>query len=259
MISVNSFNRTQNLNDLYITMFGAKNKIHWPGNLKKYRVTNRLITDANDALAVDDLTGFFKDTAISFWSVSSDGNDVRLGGAANMLPTPVARNLYTNNTGNDLTSATNAVSPGNLGAFSAADFGLTGSAGEPTLEELIRWARGEDLLDQNTLSPYRFVMGDPLHSQPAAVVYGGTEDAPDTVIFMATNDGYLHAIDGETGVELWSFIPKQLLSNLTRLYFDPDSKYKQYGIDGNIVPIVKDVNDNGIIESGDGDFVYILF
>ena len=258
-ISVNSFNRTQNLNDLYITMFGAKNKIHWPGNLKKYRVTNRLITDANDALAVDDLTGFFKDTAQSFWSVNTDGNDVRLGGAAKVLPIPTARNLYTNNTSNDLTSATNAVSPGNLGAFSDADFGLTGSAGEPTLEELIRWARGEDLLDQNTLSPYRFVMGDPLHSQPAAIAYGGTEDAPDTVVFMATNDGYLHAIDGETGVELWSFIPKQLLSNLTRLYFDPDSKYKQYGIDGNIVPIVKDVNKNGIIESGDGDFVYILF
>ena len=102
-------------------------------------------------------------------------------------------------------------------------------------------------------------MGDPLHSQPAAVVYGGTADAPDTVIFMATNDGYLHAIDGDTGVELWAFIPKELLSNLTRLYFDPDSKYKQYGLDGNVVSIVKDVDGDGIVESGDGDFVYILF
>src|SRR5690606_31444911 len=39
-ISVNSFNRTQNLNDLYITVFEAETKVHWPGNLKKYRVVD---------------------------------------------------------------------------------------------------------------------------------------------------------------------------------------------------------------------------
>ena len=40
-VSVNTFNRTQNLNDLYITTFGAKNNAHWPGNLKKYRIQDR--------------------------------------------------------------------------------------------------------------------------------------------------------------------------------------------------------------------------
>ena len=102
-------------------------------------------------------------------------------------------------------------------------------------------------------------MGDPLHSQPAAIVFGGTPADPNVVVFAATNDGYLHAIDGKTGVELWSFIPKELLGNLTRLYFDPRSTYKQYGIDGNIVPAVADRDGDGIIEPGDGDFVYILF
>ena len=77
------------------------------------------------------------------------------------------------------------------------------------------------------------------------VVYGGTPANPDIVVYTATNDGYLHAIDGNTGEELWSFIPKELLSNLTRLYFDPNSKYKQYGIDGNVVPVVKDVDRDG--------------
>jgi type IV pilus assembly protein PilY1 len=76
---------------------------------------------------------------------------------------------------------------------------------------------------------------------------------------MATNDGYLHAIDGDTGVENWAFVPKQLLSNLTRLYFDPKSKYKQYGIDGNVVPVVKDVDNDGIVDTDDGDFVYLIF
>ena len=44
-------------------------------------------------------------------------------------------------------------------------------------------------------STVRNAMGDPLHSQPAAVVYGGTAADPDLIVYMATNDGYLHAIN----------------------------------------------------------------
>ena len=261
-VSVNTFNRTQNLNDLYITMFGARGNAHWPGNLKKYRVVDGVITDRNADAAVDVDTGFFDENAWSFWpDAVKDGNEVAKGGAANKLPDPMTRNLFTNNTSNDLTDATNAIAPSNVGSFSDADFGLTGATGEPTRENLIRWARGEDLLDEdnNSTTLIRHAMGDPLHSQPAAVSYGGTPTDPDMVIFTATNDGYLHAIDGETGVELWSYIPKELLSNLTRLYFDPNSRYKQYGLDGNIVPVVKDVDKDGIVEEADGDFVYLLF
>jgi type IV pilus assembly protein PilY1 len=261
-VSVNTFNRTQNLNDVYITTFGAKARAHWPGNLKKYRIDDGDVVDVYGVNAVDPATGFFTGTATSFWTAGgADGNDVRLGGAAHQLPAAVLRNLYTNNTGTDLTSAANAVTPSNLGAFVLGDFGLTGAIGEPTMDELVRWARGEDLLDEdnNVVTVLRTTMGDPLHSQPAAVVYGGTPINPDVVVYTATNDGYLHAIAGDTGVELWSFIPKQLLSNLTRLYFDPNSKYKQYGIDGNVVPIVKDVDRDGIIEPADGDFVIIVF
>ncbi len=259
-VSVNTFNRTQNLNDVYMTMFGAKAKAHWPGNLKKYELKNRVISDVNGLAAVDPATGFFLDTAKSFWTVGgADGNDVRLGGAAKQLPDPGVRNLYTNNSGTDLTSTNNQVTPSNAGAFTLADFGLTGAVGEPSKDELIRWARGEDLLDEdnNFATNIRYVMGDPLHSQPAAVVYGGTVGNPDVVVFSATNDGYMHAINGTTGAELWSFIPKGLLSNLNRLYFNPNSKYKQYGIDGNIVPVVKDENKNGIVDGN--DFVYLIF
>ena len=260
-VSVNTFNRTQNLNDLYLTMFGAKAKAHWPGNLKKYRITNRVITDVNGVSAVDPATGFFYDTAKSYWTAGgADGNDVRLGGAARQMPDPAVRNLFTNNGGGaDLTSAANLVTPSNTGAFVLSDFGLTGTPGEPTMDEIIRWARGEDLRneDNNIATNVRYAMGDPLHSQPAAIIYGGSPATPDIVVFTATNDGYLHAINGNTGEELWSFIPKELLSNLTRLYFDPNSKYKQYGLDGNVVPVVKDANRNGIIDGS--DFVYLIF
>ena len=257
-ISVNTFNRTQNLNELYLTMFGAQAKVHWPGNLKKYKVTDRAITDANNTAAVDPATGFFYDTSQSFWSAAPDGNDVRKGGAAAQIPDPSVRNLYTNISGPVLTNTANMITPSN-GAISAGDLGLTGSPGEPTRDELIRWARGEDLRDEdgNAGTNVRRSMGDPLHSQPAAVVYGGSPGNPDLVVFVATNDGYLHAIDGATGEELWSFIPKELLPNLTRLYFDPNSQFKQYGLDGNIVPVVKDENKNGIVDGN--DFVYLIF
>jgi len=261
-VSVNTFNRTQNLNDIYITTFGAKARVHWPGNLKKYRIDDGSIVDSNGVDAVDPATGFFLDTAFSYWtSGGADGNDVRLGGAAHELPIPAQRNLYTNNSGSDLTAASNAVTPSNLGAFVNTDFGLNGATGEPTMDDVVRWARGEDLLneDNNIATTARTTMGDPLHSQPAAVVYGGTATNPDVVIYTATNDGYLHAIAGDTGQELWAFMPKQLMSNLTRLYFDPNSRYKQYGIDGNVVPVVKDVDGDGIVESADGDFVIIIF
>jgi len=260
-VSVNTFNRTQNLNDLYLTMFGAKAKTHWPGNLKKYKITNRVITDVNNLAAVNPLTGFFFDTAKSYWTVGgADGNDVRLGGAANQLPDPTVRNLFTNNgSSNVLSSSSNLITPSNAGAFTLANFGLTGATGEPTKDQLIRWMRGEDVRDEdnNIATTVRNAMGDPLHSQPAAIVYGGSPTNPDVVIYTATNDGYLHAIDGATGTELWSFVPKQLLSNMTRLFFDPAAKFKNYGIDGSVVPVVKDTNKNGIVDGS--DFVILIF
>ena len=260
-VAVNAFNQTQNLNDLYLTVFSPKARIHWPGNVKKFRFSNSEIVDENGLGAVNPATGFLDDNAVSFWGTgAADGNIVTAGGAANELPAPISRNLYTNNgVDTDLTAANNAITPSNAGAFSLADFGLTGGAGEPSKDEMIRWLRGEDIanFDSDPATTVRNQMGDPLHSQPAAIVYGGTATNPDVVVYAATNDGYLHAIDGATGVELWSFIPKELLGNMSSLFFDARSKYKRYGIDGNIVPVIADRDKDGIINGA--DFAYILF
>ena len=88
-VSVNTFNRTQNLNDIYITTFGAKARVHWPGNLKKYRIDDGAIVDSFGVDAVDPATGFFLDTAYSYWtSGGADGNDVRRGGARTSTAKP---------------------------------------------------------------------------------------------------------------------------------------------------------------------------
>jgi len=49
-----------------------------------------------------------------------------------------------------------------------------------------------------------------------------------------------------------------LLPNLKELYFNENVDYKNYGLDGDIVPIIKDENGDGIIDPTK-DFVYIVF
>jgi type IV pilus assembly protein PilY1 len=262
-VSVNTFNRTRTLNDVYLTMFGARGNAHWPGNLKAYRIENGSIVDSTGADAVDPGTGFFYSTARSYWTVGqADGNDVLMGGAANQLPDPAVRRLFTNNgSDDDLTDITNAISSSNSTAYSQADFGLPTTG--ISVDEMIAWMRGEEQVDPDGDGTFetvtRYAMGDPLHSRPASIVYGGTAADPEAVVYMATNDGYLHAIDAQNGDELWSYVPKELLPNMATLYEDPEMQFKMYGIDGDIIPVVRDKDGDGIIETTDGDFVYIIF
>ena len=264
-LAVNAFNRTQHLNDLYVSVFRAADEMHWPGNLKKYTLKDSEIQDKLEQNAVDPGTGFFHQDAHNFWNETSeaDGLNVGAGGAANLLPDPATRNVYTNNSWGDLTDPFNSLSTGNISAFSDGIFGLSGAAGEPTEAQLIDWARGVDYADEDgdgetVDDDPRYVMGDTLHSQPAAVVYGDTGGSQQIVVFTATNDGYLHAFDADTGEEMWAFIPRELLPNLKELFFNLNVDYKNYGLDGDIVPIVADVNEDGIITIGT-DFVYLVF
>ena len=265
-MAVNAFNRTQHLNDLYVSVFRAQDEVHWPGNVKKFTVVTNEIRDAADQPAVDLGTGFFDEDAINFWSTETtgDGTNVYKGGAANILPDPAQRKVYTNKVSGSLTLPVNSFSLGNSASFADADLGLAGAVGEPLKDDLIDWARGVDVKDDNndgSTTDIRYEMGDTLHSQPAAVVYGNGGGTQDIVVFNATNDGYLHAIDADNGKELWSFIPYELLDNLTDLYFNENVDYKTYGIDGSVVPVIFDNDQDGIIEPGgaDNDFVYLIF
>lgn len=261
-VAVNAFNRTQHLNDLYISVFRATNGVHWPGNLKKYTLRNGVVTDALDKPAIDPATGFFKDSSKSFWTpgATPDGANVNVGGALSQIPDPFSRNVYTNNGAADLTAASNQISTANIGAFTLADFGLSGAVGEPSLEDIIDWTRGVDVLDidNDPSTTVRRQMGDTLHSQAASIVYGENNGNFDVVVYSATNDGNLHATDAATGTEIWTFIPRELLRDLADLYYDEDVNYKHYGIDGDIVSIVADRNNNGVIEVGT-DSVYLVF
>ncbi len=264
-VAVNAFNRTQHLNDLYVSVFRAADKTHWPGNIKKYTIVDAEIVDKNKKAAVDPNTGYFADTAHNFWNsgADADGANVHRGGSANILPDPASRKVYTNLGNADLTDPSNSVSTANAGSFTLADFGLHGEAGEPTITQMIDWMRGVDVRDQDgdPKTTVRYDMGDALHARPASVVYGAgaTEGTFDIVVFTATNDGYLHAIDAATGAELWAFVPHELLQDMGDLYFDETINFKHYGLDGDIISVVADRDADGEIDAAKGDFVYLLF
>ncbi len=266
-VSVNAFNRTQNLNDLYVTVFRPSETYAWSGNLKKYAIEpDGTIVDAAVPAqpAVELTTGFFRATAQSFWSAGVDGDDVTLGGAANRLPDPASRKVYTDlNPALALTAAANSVETANA-TITTATLGLA-AAEAPGRDNLINWLRGTDISDADgdgSLVDARLEMGDPMHGRPATVIYGGTlltPDPTDGVVFAVTNEGYLHAIDAVDGDELWAFMPQQLLARARDLYTNEPVTDRVYGLDGNIRVIRNEVNENGVLEPALGETVRIYF
>ncbi|HEY8520236.1 MAG TPA: PQQ-binding-like beta-propeller repeat protein [Gammaproteobacteria bacterium] len=256
-VSVNSFNRTQNLNDLYITLFEPSGTEHWPGNLKKFRLrpSDAAIVDATGKPAVDPATGFFIADSQSLWADTPDGQDIKDAGAAHRIP--AARKVYTHLVGTDLTADENRVSLDNMDL----DDGLlnTGDPDQPTREQVINFINGLDASDidnDGDVTERRNQMGDPLHSQPASVVYGPTVD--DAIIFVATNDGFLHAINAQDGVERWAFLPPEFLKQQVNLFLDQTTPIKTYGIDGNVRVQVLGNND-GVIDPDAGERVLLFF
>jgi len=255
-VAVNAFNRTQNLSDLFISVFRPSGRAHWPGNLKKYRLngSEALIVDADGDPAIDPATGFFRDGARSFWSLTPDGPNVEAGGAANLVPVPANRNVYTYLGAASLADAGNRVTKTNT---SITDALLnTGTTGDPTRDQIIDFINGLDLPDtdqDNVTNEPRTQIGDPLHSQPVSVIYG--PELRDGLLFLATNDGFLHALDIESGVERWSFLPPDFLGDQIELYQNESSTNRHYGIDGDLrLEMIAD--NDGIVEAGEKVYLY---
>ncbi|HZL95659.1 MAG TPA: PilC/PilY family type IV pilus protein, partial [Vicinamibacterales bacterium] len=132
----------------------------------------------------------------------------------------------------------------------------TGTTGDPTRDQVIDFINGLDLPDtdqDNVTNEPRNQMGDPLHSQPVSVIYG--PELRDGLLFFATNDGFLHALDIESGVERWSFLPPEFLGDQIELYKNEWSVNKHYGIDGDLrLEMIAD--NDGIVENGEKVYLY---
>lgn len=268
-VSVNAFSRTAHRNDLYFSVFKPDNGPHWDGNFKRYVLAFNPTTgipeirDRNNVVAVG-ADGAFISTATSYWSVTADGDTAPEGGAASKLTN--TRKVYTyTGTNSNLAHSSNLLHE-NTAAITATMLGAA-SAAERT--DILKWARGLDVKDNDNdgnLTEARQIMGDPLHGEAVLIQYGGTSSAPDVTAYVPTNDGYLHAIDTQEGNpgsatdpggrELFAFVPRELLGNLKTHYVANANTTKVYGLDGSVTAWVKDVNKNGVIESGDHAYIY---
>lgn len=247
-LAANAFNGVSHHNRLYYALFEPAASPKWNGNVKPYALNDAYqLVDADDAVAVDD-RGFFLPSSRSFWSSSADGGSIVSGGANGKLPTAASRKLYTY-TGDYVGGGSLTLSAPSNALKNVASSDLTpGMLGLLTSTEL------DAVLDTIRAAN----IGAPLHSPPALVTYGGTEADPDLTLFVATNDGFLHALDASDGdgEEQFAFIPQELLPNLPTLASTTGSH--PYGLDGDITTWVKESNDDdNTIEVDDGDHVYV--
>jgi type IV pilus assembly protein PilY1 len=262
-VSVSAFNKLFHNNEVYFALFKPARTQSWVGNIKKYKVcdgsttsacTSGDITDATGASAVKDK--YISDTSTSFWSGTQDGNKVTLGGAGGKITDYSTRKLYTHignaNVGinnnidfiqEPLTVANTNITKALLGDTNMTDIQRT---------DLINWMRGQDVKDENndgSRTDTRWSFGDPLHSSPGVVSYGNTSK-----LFVGANDGLIRMIDTTTGVEEWAFMPQEMLSVQSKMMSNINGK-RVYGIDGTPTFWMHDVNKDGIINTGQGDFV----
>ncbi|HVY04484.1 MAG TPA: PilC/PilY family type IV pilus protein [Burkholderiales bacterium] len=76
----------------------------------------------------------------------------------------------------------------------------------------------------------RFAFGDAVTPSYATFKLSNASRQP--TLFIAANDGMLHAFNGDTGAEMWAYIPKPILPNLYKLADINYAAKHQYFADG---------------------------
>ena len=229
-------------NYVYIALYRT---VKWDGDLQ--------------AKTIDPDTGVISETAK--WS------------AQHLLDANTSRTIYT------LNSATGALKPfawDNLTETERAYFSdmcsptvkLTQCLSLPdtqkteiTGQNLVNFLRGQNGYEDQDGNTYRVfrdrehVLGDMINSQPVFVKKPPFEYVDDNydgfkvlkkgrqaMVYVAVNDGMLHAFNGDTGEELWAYIPPTVLPNLYKLADKNYSTNHQYYVDGS--PTIGDICPN---------------
>lgn len=102
----------------------------------------------------------------------------------------------------------------------------------------------------------RDVMPDPGYRQwlktkiPAGAFTDKTVEERPTVVYVASNDGIIHAFHTETGLELWGVIPSTILSKMRSTLNGADTDGSRlYTVDG--TPLVQDVQMSRYVEQSE--------
>jgi type IV pilus assembly protein PilY1 len=223
-------------------------RARWPGNLLRYALRAPsspleppTVVDGNGKPAIDSASGLPLPGSRSLWSDVPDA-DLIAGGAGGRLPPDDLRQVFTDVASTRILDPANRLAAGNARIDRKA-VGL--APGDPrTIEDALDWPAA-----QRTL-------GDPGLQAPVLV-----DDAESgrVVAFVATEDGMLHAIDAESGIELWAWMPKEMLPRIPELMDDIETTARSHGVDGTLVLHRYDPDGDGHIATASGEHLWLVF
>ncbi len=122
-------------------------------------------------------------------------------------------------------------------------------------DNLVNWLRGqrqhEAFAAPETNPPFRardHILGDPVNATPAFMKkprfnwadivtptyqdYKTAQDGRQATLFIAANDGMLHALNGDTGKEMWAYVPRIVMPKIHRLATENWTVTHEYNVDG---------------------------
>ena len=207
----------------------------WQGYLKAYQ------RDSNGMVPVD-ANGVPLDSA-KIWDA----------GQQLITKPPANRTIYTT-----ITSGSNTTQQPFTTSNNAIKTKVIGVPGKATADQVISYIRGVDSFDENqntnTTEDRAWKLGDIFHSTPVLVTppilalndssyqtFKQSKANRTPVLIAGSNDGMLHAFRESDGVELWGFIPEDLLDDLQNATVTYGTH--PYFVDGS--PIAADVKTFG--------------
>lgn len=242
--ATSSPNVTQTDNYIYSSTFRT---VKWDGEV----VAQRL----------DPTTGSVVDTIV--WSTTSGPSPLN----GKVSATSDTRTIYTFDAGapnklkpfkwGDLTSGEQTYFNNKVcGTFSQCPSLTSAQQSEANKgQNLVNWLRGQTQHEGTLYRDRELVLGDSVNAMPVYVKaprFNFTSPAtPDyaafktknasrqAVLYVAANDGMLHAFNADTGEELWAYVPRMILPNLYKLAEANYANSHQYFVDGS--PQVMDV------------------
>lgn len=246
VVSVDSENKIQSGDDLYLGLFLPQDNRSWVGNIKKFKfgdgtaarpdkwmlydASNNEVIDA-DGNFFDNTDGFFGDENDANDSDNYGASDVTEDGVGELVAETVKSNFLSGSTDKywsrpiyTYNSTSNSLVHFSHSNITATDLNV---ADDTERDKVINYTHGytfEANADKTPVGPRDWALGAVLHSQPVIISYYDSTDysvLTKRYIAICANDGMLHVYDDSDGKEVFSFIPEDLLTKLKLIPLEP--------------------------------------
>ncbi len=264
--------RTTSGDKIYMAFFKPLEENFWEGNVTKFGLNANNEIIGSDGYSATWPNGSMRDDATPYWATIDWADTSKSNGIHNS-----SRKIYTYlGAVKNLTDTANrfAADNHNLTAMMLGHPSDISVNGNPVSgkEKVINYIRGADVLDEDADTDVDenrpFITGDVLHSEPLVFTYEYANNSAKTLVFFGANDGMLHAVLDEIdpdvnvsgdeinrGTEAWAFIPPDQLNRLK--YILEGNSHRDY-VDSSPKIYFHDVDEDGQVDSGDGDRVILV-